>query len=266
MRKYIVVIFPNETTAYEGARAFQELNGEGSLTLYGMTVVAKEADGTFSVKQYADEGPLGMAVGTLTGGLIGLLGGPVGVAIGLGGGALIGSVSDLFNVGVTADFIQEVSQELTPGRLAVIADVEEEWITPLDARMDDIGGIVVREWRADVEEELYLREVNARKAELAQLKAELAQVREENRAKLNARIAEAQARLDNALDRAQSSLNQRKAQTEAKVNALREKAATARDDVRAIIDERAAEMRQDYNRRVEKLQQARELAKEALRP
>ncbi|HZO89799.1 MAG TPA: DUF1269 domain-containing protein [Chthonomonadaceae bacterium] len=266
MRKFIVVIFPNETTAYEGTRAFKELDAEGSLTLYGMTVVAKETDGNLSVKQDADQGPLGLAVGTLTGGLIGLLGGPVGVAIGLGGGALIGSVSDLFNLGVSADFIQEVSQHLIPGRLALVADVDEEWITPLDTRMEALGGIVVREWRADVEDELYLREVNARKAELAQLKAEFAQAREENRAKVKARMEEAQAKLDDALTRAQTWLDQRKAETEAKANALQEQAAKARDETRAKIEMRITVMREDYHRRAEKLKQARELAKEALRP
>src|SRR5579862_7641294 len=164
MRKFIVVIFPNETKAYEGTRAFQDLNAEGSLTLYGMSVVVKSADGTLSVKQAADQGPLGTASGMLAGALIGLLGGPVGAALGLGGGALIGGAFDLVNLGVSADFIQKVSQELTPGRAALITDVDEEWVTPLDTRMEAIGGVVVREWRTDFEDDQHQREVNARKA------------------------------------------------------------------------------------------------------
>lgn len=266
MRKFIVVIFPNETAAYEGTRAFKALDAEGSLSLYGMTVIAKDADGVLSVKQDADQGPMGIAVGTLTGGLIGLLGGPVGVMIGLGSGALIGSLSDLFNLGVSGDFIREVSNELTPGRLALIADVDEEWVTPLDTRMDVIGGIVVREWRTDVEDELYLREVNARKAELAQLQVEFAQAREENRAKLKARIEDAQTKLQDSLDRAQAWLNQREAETEAQIKALQEQAVKAREDTRAKIEQRITEMRADYHRRAEKLKQAGELAKEALKP
>jgi uncharacterized membrane protein len=266
MRKFIVVIFPNETTAYEGTRAFKELSAEGSLALYGMTVVAKDADGKIAVKQDADPGPLGTAVGAFTGSLIGLLGGPVGVVIGLGGGALLGSLSDLYNLGVSADFIQQVSQELTPGRFALIADVDEEWITPLDTRREGIGGILVREWRPDVEDALYLREVNARKAEIAQLKAELAQAREESQAKLKARVEEAQAKLHDAMDRAQAWLDQREEETQAKVNALAEQAAKAGDEARAKIEQRLREVRADYARRSEKMKQARELAKEALAP
>ena len=54
----------------------------GSITLYARGVIAKDAGGKVTVKEAADEGPLGTAVGLATGSLIGLLGGPVGVAIG----------------------------------------------------------------------------------------------------------------------------------------------------------------------------------------
>jgi hypothetical protein len=198
--------------------------------------------------------------------LIGLIGGPVGMVIGLEGGALIGSLGDLYNLGVSADFVQTVSQELIPGRFALIADLDEEWVTPLDTRMEAIGGIVVREWRADVEDELYLREVNARKAELAELKAEFAHVREENRMKLKARIEDAQTRVQDSLDRAQAWLDQRGAETEAKIAALEEQAASATENTRAKIEKRTAEMRADYDRRAAKMKQSWELAKEALKP
>ena len=181
MRKFIVTVFSNETAAYDGTRAFQALDNEGSITLYGITVLARDAEGKLSTKTTADQGPLGTAVGTLAGGLIGLIGGPVGAAIGLGTGALIGSVSDMFNLGVSSDFVEAAAEAISPGKAAVIADVDEEWVTPLDSRMEALGGIVVREGRSDVEEDLYTRDVNALKAELAELKVEYAQAKEENK-------------------------------------------------------------------------------------
>lgn len=266
MRKFVVVIFPDETKAYEGTRAFQELDAEGSLTLYGMSVVIKGADGTLSLKRAADQGPLGTASGMLAGSLIGLLGGPMGAALGLGSGALIGGAFDLVNLGVSADFIQTVSQELTPGRAALITDVDEEWVTPLDTRMEAIGGVVAREWRTDFEDDQYQRELNARKAELAQLKAEFAQAREENRARLKSRIEEAQSRLHSAMDRANAWMAQRKHETEARAAALQERAANAGHIARSKTEQRVAELREDHHRRSEILKQAGELAKEALRP
>ena len=41
-------------------------------------LVAKNADGKMTVKQAADEGPLGTAVGMLVGAMVGLIGGPAG--------------------------------------------------------------------------------------------------------------------------------------------------------------------------------------------
>jgi len=74
MSKFIFVSFPDEAKAYEGTRSLEELHAEGSLTLYAVAVVAKSADGKLTVKRESDRGPLGIAVGSLVGGLIGLLG------------------------------------------------------------------------------------------------------------------------------------------------------------------------------------------------
>ncbi|HLK60128.1 MAG TPA: DUF1269 domain-containing protein [Chthonomonadaceae bacterium] len=266
MSKFIVAIFPNEKIAYDGTQALKELDAEGSLTLYSMAVVTQDTDGKLSVKQAADEGPLGTAVGSLTGGLIGLLGGPVGMAVGFAGGALVGSWGDLFHLGVSSKFLEEVSQKLTPGKVAVVADIDEDWITPLDTRMDALGGIVVREWRTDFEEELYEREVNSRKAEVAQLRTEFAQAREENKAKLRARIEEAQTRLQDTMNQFQARVEQRQQEIDARIQTLQARAAKARSDAKARHEKRNAELQADYERRSTKLKQALALTKEALAP
>jgi uncharacterized membrane protein len=266
MNKFVVVIFSDEAGAYAGTRALKELDAEGSLTLYGMTVVAKDAGGKLSVKAAADQGPLGTAVGALAGGLIGLLGGPVGAAIGFGSGTLLGSSFDLFNLGVGASFVDEVSQKLKPGKTAVVAEVDEEWVTPLETRMEAIGGLVVRQSRADVEDEQYQKEVSALKAELAQLKAEAAQAREETRAKLNARIDQAQTKLQEASGRAQAWMDRQRQETEAKVQALQARAAREKAEARAKTEQRITELRADHERRSAKMKQSLALAKEALAP
>lgn len=84
------------------ARALRELHAEGSLTVYAMAIIAKNADGQISVKQAADQGPIGFALGGLIGGLTGLLGGPAGAAIGLSAGAFAGAMTDLLNAGVAS--------------------------------------------------------------------------------------------------------------------------------------------------------------------
>ena len=63
MDRMLVVVFDNESKAYEGKKALLQLDGEGSISVYGHAVAAKHADGTTTVKQ-DDEGPLGTLVGT----------------------------------------------------------------------------------------------------------------------------------------------------------------------------------------------------------
>ena len=178
MSKFIFISFADEAKAYEGTRSLEALHAEGSLTLYGLAVVAKGRDGKLSIKRESDRGPLGLAVGSLVGGLIGRLGGPVGAAIGLGAGALLGSLNE------------NVSKELTPGKAAVLAEVSEEWVTPLNARMSALGGNVHRTARAEVEDELSLKDMAAAKTELSQLKAEYDHAASDTKAELKARIDE----------------------------------------------------------------------------
>src|SRR3974390_1949437 len=67
MSKFVAIIFPSENAAYEGTRALKQLHAEGTLTVYAMAVLAKEANGKIVTKQAVDQGPLGFAVGTLIG-------------------------------------------------------------------------------------------------------------------------------------------------------------------------------------------------------
>lgn len=262
--KFIVVVFPGEAQAYQGTRALKELHAEGSLTLYGIAVLAKDAKGDISTKEAADAGPLGTAVGALVGGLIGVIGGPAGAAAGLAGGALIGSLSDLFNYGIGQEFLSKVSAELAPGKAALIAEVAETWTIPLDTRMEAHGGTVLRTWRADVEDEQIEKEIAARRAELEQLKAEYAQARQETKAKLKAKLDQAKADLKRADGRAKAKLLAVDQETKAKIAALEKQLTDARDVAREKINQRIAALRADYDKRSAKLKQAWQLTKEAL--
>src|SRR3974390_1553797 len=150
MDRMLVVIFPNESKAYEGKTALQQLDSEGSINVYAYAVLTKNSDGTASVKQGDDSGPIGTLVGTSLGSLIGVLGGPVGVAAGAAAGMAAGSTIDLNNTRVGADFIDDVEKFLVPPNVALVAEVDEEWTTPVDTRMEAIGGNVFRRALSEV--------------------------------------------------------------------------------------------------------------------
>lgn len=204
MSKYVVVTFPTEVKAYEGMRALQGLHDEGDLTVYAAAVLTKDAEGHLTLREEQDQGPAGTAVGSLIGGLIGAFGGPVGLAAGMAGGALIGSMIDLNDAGVGTEFLTDVAARLEEAQAAVVAEVEEGWVLPLDTRMEVLDGVVLRRHRIDVEAERLDREIDALNREMDELDAEIAQASAEAKAKLEGKRERARARLQKAQDRAKA--------------------------------------------------------------
>jgi uncharacterized membrane protein len=264
MDKMLVVVFDSESKAYDGSRALQELQNEGSINLYAKAVIARDADGKVEVKEEGDMGPVGTAVGLLTGSLIGLIGGPVGLAIGASIGMSGGVLYDLAHLGIGGDFLSEVAQSLLPGKVAVVAEIWEEWTTPIDSRMEALGGVVIRCTRGDVVDAQVERDVAALNAELAELKAERDEATGEAKAKLQAKVDAAKARLQATQDAIQARIEASQKETEAKIRSLEERAAKESGKRKAKREARIAELKADQKRRSDLLKQAWELTKEAL--
>ena len=195
MDRVLVVVFDNETKASQGKTALRELESEGSISLYASAVILKHADGSVTVKDEAPVPPLGSLFGTPTGALIGLLGGPTGAILGASAGLLFGGLADLDNARVGQEFVNDVSDALTPNKVALVAEVDEEWTTPVDARMESLGGTLFRQSLWEVERHVDDEDTAAMKADLVALKAELAKESAERRMKLQARIDTLQAKI-----------------------------------------------------------------------
>lgn len=264
MDKILVVAFNSESKAYEGSRALQALQNEGTISLYSKAVIARNADGRVEVKEEGDEGPVGTAVGLLTGSLIGLLGGPAGIVIGAGTGMFAGLTYDLANAGVSEDFLDEVGRFLQPGKAAVVAEVWEDWVMPVDARMNALGGVVFRRMRGDILDAWIERDVAALDAELAELEAESEKASGEAKAKLQAKIDAVKAKLRAMQEGVQARQKASKEEAEAKLNSLRDQAAKAHGERKAKLEKRMAELRAEDERRTKLLDQAGVLIEEAL--
>src|SRR5271169_509475 len=228
MDRMLVVVFDNESKAYEGKRALLKLDAEGSINVYADAVLVKHADCTSSIKQDDDAGPLGTLVGTALGSLIGLLGGPTGVAIGAAAGFGAGATADLDNARIGDDFIADVTKQLLPNRVAVVAEIEEDWTTPVDTRMEAIGGTVFRRALSEARKTGNEEEVDAMKADLAQMKAEHGQARAEHKAKLHEKINQLDSKIQAQLQKAKDRRAAAEKEAQAKVQILKAKAAAAK--------------------------------------
>ena len=252
MEKMLVVVFDNESKTYEGSRALNQLDSEGSITIHAEAVISKNNDGTITVKQGEGDFPVRTVSGTAIGSLIGLLGGPAGVAVGALTGTMVGSLADLWVAGVGSDFLAEVSNVLTPGKYAIVADISEEWVTPVDTRMEALNGFVIRTPKKSFEEAERARDIAELQAEINELKAEDARVKAEHKAKLQGKIDRLNARLQTKLQQARQRSEQIKKETEAKVQALQTKAAKAQGDAKAAINARVTEIKKQYEQWVER--------------
>src|SRR5262245_54592317 len=170
MDKMIVIVFDGEPAAYAGARALKELHWEGSITLYSGSVIAKESNGKIQLKQIVNLGQVASVLGTATCALVAALADDVGVIPRIG---LAADVPSLHNIGVSEEFVRDVARALRPNKSAVVAEIEEDWITPLDSLMDMLGGTVFRRVRAEGVDAQLEREAMVLHAETMHLHDEL---------------------------------------------------------------------------------------------
>jgi uncharacterized membrane protein len=264
MNKMMVAVFDSETQAYEGLSALKSLHSDGSITVYATAVVVKDAEGKTEVKDAADDGPLGTAVGLFTGSLIGLLAGPVGLAVGAGLGTMTGAIYDVNKSGIDMNFMNDVSEALTPGKVAVLADVEETWTTPVDSRLHEFGALVFRRNRSEVEDDQLARESAELDAEMKELKEEFKEARDNTKDSIQKQIDHVKEKMYAISDRTQNRISHGKEELDAKVSALQVQMTQASEHKKQKLQKRMAELQADYEERKTKLDEARGLITNAL--
>jgi hypothetical protein len=72
-----------------------------------------------------------------------------------------------------------------------VAEIEEEWVLPLDDRMEALGGTVLGWTRGEVTDAQIERDIAVMEADLAAMEAEYEQASGEDKAKLQSNIAAA---------------------------------------------------------------------------
>ena len=163
MHNYVAVVFDDTSKAYEGLHALWQLDDAAEVTVHGTAVVHRDALGNFQVDTKETHPALATAVGVGVGALLGLLAGPAGAAAGAAGGAAIGAATGGV-VGATADLVRADNRDqaatetrfvLGAGQSAVIADVSEDWTSPIDTRMRALGGTVYRRAKDDVADDVW---------------------------------------------------------------------------------------------------------------
>ncbi len=142
MPDLVVMTFEDEAEAGQVLEALRAARHDHGISLDDSAVVVKAEDGTIEVQNELDRG---IKIGALGGGLVGLLagfllGGPVGsLVVGAIGGVLSGNLA---NLGIDQAFIDNVSNDLQPGKSALFVMVREAAPEAVFAALEPFRGEV----------------------------------------------------------------------------------------------------------------------------
>jgi uncharacterized membrane protein len=147
MEEVVVLRCTAVPEARRALRALHRLHDAGAVRLDAVSVVGRGADGRpFAVEQAADE-----RVGAPGSGVVGVLTGPFGVVLENAPDALVGSLVDIADADRSRRLLRCFGDALPPGSVATIALVSELSPVAIDWLLGQVGGVVVRRSREDVE-------------------------------------------------------------------------------------------------------------------
>jgi uncharacterized membrane protein len=155
MSVLIAIAYPDRATVERARENLREGARDGAIQVEDAVVMIRDEDGTLEVRQ-GSTGVGGAALsGGISGGLIGyLLMAPL---FGMAAGALAGGViwkSMFGDAGVAEDFVKELSENLEPGRAALILlarELDPEKVLP---RIKEHGHLIQTSLGAEVEAQL----------------------------------------------------------------------------------------------------------------
>jgi uncharacterized membrane protein len=230
MNRVIVVVFNERSQACDGLDALKNLDREDALALHEYAIIQKQPDGTFVFIENNDKEGLRTLLGTSVGALIGLPGGPPAAAMGAVTGTLVGAAAEIDNSLTTYIFLDTLSEELTPGKFALIVVLDEEWTKWVDLRMQELGGVMYRYTLSEVKSIGQSADFAQMKADLALLKAELAQAKADSKATLHEKINRLDARIKRQIEKAEETRAVAESEADAKAGLLRQEAGEIRKE------------------------------------
>ncbi|TYC10582.1 DUF1269 domain-containing protein [Bizionia gelidisalsuginis] len=223
MANIIVIPFKDKTKAIDALHKIKELDAYGDITLYEHILIRKDDNNHYEVLDNKTDGEgwrtfTGMALG----GLVGAFAGPIGFVIGLYSGTAAGAIWDINHFDFENNFIRKVSNTMTVGTIAIIAEVAEDSSVFIDDALKSYSSEIIRseagidfddyidEQIEDIEEEIEDERQKLKKAtenEKAKIKAKIADLKAKRKAKIATLDAKRKSVLKEVKDKTTSQIN-----------------------------------------------------------
>ena len=155
MSDLIAIAYPDQEAVERARNNLRKAVTHGLMEVEDVVVMSRDQDGTVEVRQGSTGVATAAAGGAMAGGLIGLifLAPLFGMAVGaVGAGTAWKSMFG--DVGVTQSFVDELSQNLTPGSAALIVLVREMDPDEVIPRMEEAGHVIHTSLSNEVEAQL----------------------------------------------------------------------------------------------------------------
>lgn len=149
-----VATFPEESKTYQAFSEIKALGTSRKIKLEDLAIVRRGSDGRLELPDIASRGFGSSVAGGLIGSLIGILGGPLGVLLGWGTGALIGSIRDISEARSDMSLMRHVTENMQPGEIALMGEIEEESPAPVNTVVQHLGGEILRRPADELERDI----------------------------------------------------------------------------------------------------------------
>jgi uncharacterized membrane protein len=154
----IVATFDDEAKTYQAFSEIKRAAAEGELKINGLTVMHRNLEGNFVIKDAAIRNYGGSMTGGIVGSLIGILGGPLGILLGWAGGALIGGMRDAKEIVEDQNLFKILSSDMAVGNTALIGEIEKEKGNAVFQIVRRLGGELMSRPTDDVEADIQAME------------------------------------------------------------------------------------------------------------
>jgi uncharacterized membrane protein len=260
MSRLVVAVFNNRDEALLAAGAIKELCQSGELLAYALTVIVNEME-KIMVDESMTEHLNKTALGNTTRALIELLAEPY--WHGIDKQSIDEASTPIAAMGVEPTFIAEVTRQLSPGRAAIITEIEED-IALMANLVESSGGIVLDCTRSELIDLHIAQQLETMRRQIQNLEGRLAHASEDSKAGLKRELDVSRSKFNTIKNQARCHATTIRRETEAKIVCLQEHAAKAKGERRAKLERVAEEVRVDYVNRATKLSFAWRIAGEAL--
>ncbi len=153
MSDLIVVAFDQFDDARAAMRRLRDLEREGQVQFEDTALVERTSEGEVHIKnELTGATETGAAIGAVVGGVVMFFFPVVGLAIGAAAGAAVGA---MFKTGVESSFVDEVKQQLSPGRSALFLVVRQGSTDAIVGALEPFKGQVIQTTlQPDAEDEM----------------------------------------------------------------------------------------------------------------